>query len=577
MEHDTTNKKIIGKITAQYYRTSTGGQKEEQTIETQIFGVNKMIEDKKGEYILSKKFEYRDDGWSSESLARPGLDRMRDDAKKRLFDAVIFYDPSRIGRKYSHQEIVMDELRELGIEVVFTGIASPKDSMERIFFGFHGLFAEYEKEKMTDRFRLGRRRKATEGHVVLSEAPYGFTYFPRRGKRLDPDYFPGGLEKNSAEIENLHMIFDFVDGGLTMRKLILKFQELGIKPRKSKRGVWNTSTLGSILRNKIYIGEGRYASSYAVIPEKPLKKESDYKKRKKSSRKDRPYTEWIKIPVPEAAVIDLAQFERVQERLRTNFQFAKRNTKNEYLISGKLFCSCGRSRVGEGPSHGKYLYYRCTDRIHKFPLPPECKEKGINARIVDTAVWKKLTEMMSSPQLMLEQITKWVSEKYEEKLSLGVDVEPIKKKINVLLVKKERYDKAFGVGAIEIDQLAKYKKEIDDEIFPLEKQLAQANMSVQHDSVTEDRIPKPCEIELFAKKISDLLKEGLNFKEKRAIVLDTIEKVMGTGTGLIVYGNVPVPILGICVEDTININPFYSLYAINRNCRASKRRKIDAI
>jgi hypothetical protein len=36
-------------------------------------------------------------------------------------DALRIYDPDRLARRYSFQELVMDELRELGIETLFGG------------------------------------------------------------------------------------------------------------------------------------------------------------------------------------------------------------------------------------------------------------------------------------------------------------------------------------------------------------------------------------------------------------------------------------------------------------------------
>jgi len=69
---------------------------------------------------------------------------------------------------------------------------------------------------------------------------------------------------------------------------------------------------------------------------------------------------------------------------------------------------CGRSRTGEGPLKGKHLYYRCTDRVLRFPLPPECRERGLNARIADELVWRQLVQLMSSPELMRQQVERRV-------------------------------------------------------------------------------------------------------------------------------------------------------------------------
>ncbi len=164
------------KLIATYSRVSTSRQEEEQTIETQI-GVLKEYAAKNGYVIVQ---DYRDEGWSGDILARPALDRLRQDAKEKIWEAVLIYDPDRLARRYSYQELVMDELREAGIEVMFITISAPKNSEDKILHGVRGLFAEYERAKISERFRLGKLRKVKEGHLLVSEPVYGYRYIPKK-------------------------------------------------------------------------------------------------------------------------------------------------------------------------------------------------------------------------------------------------------------------------------------------------------------------------------------------------------------------------------------------------------------
>src|SRR3990167_9695491 len=120
----------------------------------------------------------------------------------------------------------------------------------------------------------------------------------------------GYYEINPEEARVAKMIFNWIaDEGLTIRAVVRKLRELDIKPRKSKRGVWNTSTLTTLLRNKAYIGEAHWGSSYAVAPEKPIKIQQ-YKKIKKTSRRMRPEEEWIASAIPVPKIIEREQFMR---------------------------------------------------------------------------------------------------------------------------------------------------------------------------------------------------------------------------------------------------------------------------
>lgn len=256
-----------------YARVSTQRQENEETIETQILAIRDFAKEK-GHTIVK---EYKDEGWSGTILARPALDELRLDARKKLWEAIIIYDPDRVARKYSYQSLVIDELEELGIKVLFVTTPPAENDEDRLLYGVKGLFAEYERARITDRFRLGKLRKAREGNIVTTEAPYGYFYIPKQGQKH------GYLKINPQEATVIKMIFSWVgEQGLTIREVIRKLHDLNITPRKSKKGAWNTSTLGTLLRNETYIGKAHYHKSYAVVPENPLKNEK-YKKVKKTS------------------------------------------------------------------------------------------------------------------------------------------------------------------------------------------------------------------------------------------------------------------------------------------------------
>jgi site-specific DNA recombinase len=165
-ERVTHNSQLL----AIYARVSTARQEEEEIIKTQLSAVREFA--KQHGYTIVQ--EYMDDGWSGDILARPQLDKLRQDVSKKIWQAVLVYDPDRLARRYSYQELIMDELREKDVEVLFVTTPSPKTGEEKILHGVKGLFAEYERVKITERFRLGKMRKAKEGHVLVSEAPYGY-------------------------------------------------------------------------------------------------------------------------------------------------------------------------------------------------------------------------------------------------------------------------------------------------------------------------------------------------------------------------------------------------------------------
>jgi len=218
---ETIQKEI--KFVATYSRVSTSLQEDQETIQNQTRALEEYAKDNELEIIQ----EYKDEGWSGDILKRPELDQLRVDAKKKVWDAVLIYDPDRLARRYSYQELVMDELKEAGVEVLFVTVRAPKNSEDKILYGVRGLFAEYERTKIAERFRLGKVSRVKNGHVLTTEAPYGYTYILNQGKKGSTDYVPGHFVINEREAKVVREIFSWVaNEGLTVRAVVKRLQKV---------------------------------------------------------------------------------------------------------------------------------------------------------------------------------------------------------------------------------------------------------------------------------------------------------------------------------------------------------------
>jgi site-specific DNA recombinase len=515
------------KFVSLYQRVSTSNQEDANTVQNQGMVLDEYVKSN-GLVVVEK---YIDEGWSGDTLARPALDRMRQDARDKKWGAVIIYDPDRLARRYSYQELIVDELRDLGIEVIFTTIPAPKNSEDKILYGVRGLFAEYERTKIAERFRLGKLRTVKEGHVIGSEAPYGYRYIR---KNKENGIMHGRYEILDDEARVVRMIYSWIaNDDLTIRGVVRKLQELNIKPRKSKRGVWATSTLNHLLANSTYKGEAQWGKSYATVPVRPLKEEK-YKKCKKSSRKLKPVEEWISIKVP--PIIDGELFYKARARLQLNIVHSKRKKKYDYLLTGKIWCVCGKRRCGNGPHDGKNLYYNCSDKARSFPFVPSCKEKSINARISDQLVWENISNLMKSPVLMQSQIKQLLGETQNvTNLSL-FSLNDIKKEIDKLSVKRERYNKAYADGLFTLEKLREYTGTIVEKIKSLENESTQVKNDQQE---MQSTCPSQYELEEYTKTATKKLKD-LSFEAKRAIVMSVVKKVVATQEKLQIHGFIPI-------------------------------------
>ena len=169
------------KRAALYARTSTGRQEQEQTIKSQIAEIEARI--KQDGNILLDKHHYIDDGWSGELLARPALDQLRDSAKRNEFDILYVYDRGRLSRKFAYQELVIEELTDLGIEFITLHDVKAETPEERVLQAMQGVFHEYERVKIAERVRRGKLYKAKNGIIINGTPLYGYKFIRSEPKR----------------------------------------------------------------------------------------------------------------------------------------------------------------------------------------------------------------------------------------------------------------------------------------------------------------------------------------------------------------------------------------------------------
>src|SRR3989304_1495284 len=161
--------------TAIYARVSSEQQAEAHPIASQVAALRERVAaDGLG---LHRDHEFIDEGYSGATLVRPALERLRDAAAAGDIDHLYVHSPDRLARKYAYQVLLLEELRRAGIEVVFLNRELGRTPEDDLLLQVQGMVTEYERAKILERSRRGKRHAAKEGGVsVLSGAPYGYRY-----------------------------------------------------------------------------------------------------------------------------------------------------------------------------------------------------------------------------------------------------------------------------------------------------------------------------------------------------------------------------------------------------------------
>ena len=159
-----------------YARVSSARQKKDETIGSQTAALREHAAQSRLD--VPEEWVFEDEGHSGATLVRPALEALRDLVAQGCLDVVLCYSPDRLARKFAYQALLLEEFARAGVRVEFVKNGTRGDTPEdQLLVQFQGMFAEYEKAQLMERYRRGKAHRARTGSVnVLSGAPFGYRY-----------------------------------------------------------------------------------------------------------------------------------------------------------------------------------------------------------------------------------------------------------------------------------------------------------------------------------------------------------------------------------------------------------------
>ena len=158
-----------------YARVSSARQKQDDTIASQTAALRAHAGQLGVE--LPAEWVFEDEGHSGATLVRPGLEGLRDLVAGVGVDVVLCYSPDRLARKFAYQALLIEEFTRAGTRVEFIKGPRGESAEDQLLVQFQGMFAEYEKAQIMERYRRGKTHRARAGSVnVLGAAPFGYRY-----------------------------------------------------------------------------------------------------------------------------------------------------------------------------------------------------------------------------------------------------------------------------------------------------------------------------------------------------------------------------------------------------------------
>ena len=316
---------------ALYARVSSDQQSEAKTIESQVADLRTRIAATGA--TLSAELEFIDNGYSGATLIRPALERLRDVAAAAGIDQLYVHCPDRLARNYAHQVLLLEEFLRAGVEVIFLNREVGQTPEDQLLLQVQGMIAEYERAKILERSRRGKRHGAQVGKVsVLGGAPYGYRYVSKQEGAGEARF-----EIVWEEARVVRQIFEWVGRDRCSIGEVRRRLEAAKEQTRTGKTVWDRATIGGMLHNPAYKGEAAFGKT-VIEPLRPrlrAQRGRPLQPKHAYSHQDVPPDQWMSIPVP--ALVDAALFDAVQEQLQENRQRARVPQRGaKYLLQGLI-------------------------------------------------------------------------------------------------------------------------------------------------------------------------------------------------------------------------------------------------
>jgi site-specific DNA recombinase len=513
---------------ALYARVSSEGQEARGTIGSQLQVLRARIAERGDELVA----EFCDDGYSGARLDRPGLDTLRDQAEAGAFEAVWCLSPDRLARAYAYQVLVLDELAQFGVRVLFSDAPSlADDPQSRLLTQVQGVIAEYERCKIAERNRRGRLFRARSGEVVAWKAPYGYRRVSRSGNT------PARLEIYEPEAVVVRRIYDdYVAGGHSIRRIMRALNVEQI-PTPTGKTEWWHSTLCRILSNEAYVGRVYFNQTETL----PTASTPTHARRRGTTQRRRPREEWIAISCPR--ILDDTVFEAAQRVSRDNSKWSPRNLHEQaWLLRGLVRCgSCDVNLNSHklGATTSKiHRYYTCGNKARSgVPGQRLCPERSIRADALDAFVFEQVKTALLRPTVLCtgQAAVRAAAPSTDDEL-LATELDHLARKLDANRAERRRLADLYQSGLLDLTEVQRRAHDIDqrhDTLLQQRDELIAHRQQLAVDNRLQQRVGD------FARQAAAGIDE-LDFAQRQQLLRLIVDHVNVTGWQVEIHLRIPL-------------------------------------
>jgi site-specific DNA recombinase len=247
-------------------------------------------------------------------------------------DQVYVHCPDRLARNYAHQVLLLEEFMRDGVEVIFNREVgqTPED---QLLLQVQGMIAEYERAKILERSRRGKRHGAQVGKVsVLGGAPHGYRYVTKQEGAGEAQF-----EVVWEEARVVRQVFEWVGRDRCSIGEVRRRLEAAKERTRTGKTVWDRATIGAMLHNPAYKGEAAFGKTVMepLRPRLRAQRGQSLQPKHAYSHRDVPSEQWMSIPVPALVQHSLTRLPNNCRKIAS-----PGSTTGSSLFAARLDCGC---------------------------------------------------------------------------------------------------------------------------------------------------------------------------------------------------------------------------------------------
>ena len=504
-----------------YARVSSEQQAAAHTIESQLAVLSERAEND-GVPVPTER-QFVDDGYTGSTLVRPALDRLRDLAATGAVNRIYVHSPDRLARKYAYQVLLIDEWRRLGVEVVFLNRPLGQSPEDDLLLQVQGIVAEYERAKIMERSRRGKKHAAQRGSLnVMSCAPFGYRYV---------SIHDGGgqarFEPIPEQARVVKQVFEWIAlDRCSLGEVCRRLQKAGARTQSGK-SIWSRQAVWHILQNPAYYGKAAFGKTRMTPRAKSIRLRTPRGRPLQPRNPNVPMTidqkDWLFIPVP--AVIEPSLFLAAQRQLHENRTRARMGTRRPgHLLQGLLTCSeCRYAYYGKTTRHRgegglkDFIYYRCSGTDgYRFGGERICDNPQIRGEFLEATAWAEICKLLKNPERL-----QGGHDQRREMAPNPENLDALKSQLGRLQRGMERLIDSYSEGAIDKEQFMSRLSRTKGRIADLEARIRSNTDGLDHGQ--ELRL-----LMVHFRQLADHLGRGFedaDWNRRRDIIRSLIERI----------------------------------------------------